>query len=701
MAVRIQEIQVQKWGPISRFSLKPVLVNLIYGRNEQGKTFLVEFILRTLFCAGKQWRMRKETGNGRIGISGMDRQILFFPSKDNRSLNDFLDQKYPGLPPDPERLLVVKGAELDLADDRNIGVDREALKRYLSSQGILDDIENRISKTLLETRIENRRPVGPKRGEIKSLEENQERLKALDALFRRIDQEYSGGRSFLLGVRIGDLRDRFSRMESAMRYKAFLLSNELNGLREKAKALNRELCREIEAELAVYQSKCGNLAGRIEKQKEAEKASEHYPWLEKAAAFYAETVQAPGHPLSDLFLPVCAGLFMLASVLSILFRQYTIFLISLAGLFITAFIYFLLLRRKSAGRNMRDELAGLKTEFRKRFGRPCTGLPDMQAVLESLKSIYHNSRFLKDEIGREKDETEALRKSLEEKAKRLTGKPVSAQTLPAVLQERESQIQAMDERISRHSQDLAALDVDPSDFMKEDPGVPYSKREYRCLEEEIRQAERELAEEQQKLSSLKQAVCRETRDEITVSWDLLLEKFRNLRQESAGEYRTLLADILGKKTVHDVLEGLRIEEERNIREGLGSEPVLTALKTLTNRYDRMAYEDKRLTVSDENNAFDFAGLSTGAKEQVLLALRIGFAQRIFGQKEPLFLILDDAFQYSDWQRRERMVEAVFGLSRSGWQIFYFTMDDHIARLFDDRGRALGKEYIRCDLKAAD
>jgi predicted nucleic acid-binding Zn-ribbon protein len=701
VAVRIQEIQVQKWGPVSRFSVKPGLVNLIYGRNEQGKTFLVEFILRTLFGAGKQWRMRPETGNGKIGISGIDVGTVYFSAKEARRLNDLMDQKYPGLPANPERLLVVKGAELDLADDRNAGVDGDVLKRYLSSQGLLDIIGNRISKTLLETRIENRWPVGPKRGEIKSLEENQERLKTLDVLFRRIDQEYSGGRSSLLETRLGDLRERFSRMESAMRHKAFLLSGELNSLREKAKALNRDLFREIEGELAVYASKSSGLEVRIEKQKEAEKASEHYPWLEKAVDWYAAAVQAPGHGFLDLFLPVCAGIFMLAAVLSVLFRQYTVSLISLAGLSVSAFLYFFLHHRKSADRKMRDELADLKTEFKKRFGRPCTGLPDMQSLLESLKHSYHNSRFLRGEVGRERDETAALRKKLEEKAKRLTGKPVSAESLPSVLQERESQIRAMDEQISRSSQDLAALDVDPSDYERNDPGIPYSKREYQRLQEEIRQAERETAEEQQKLSNLKQAVCRETRDEISVSWDALLEKFRNVRQEAAAEYRTLLADILGKKAVHAVLETLRVEEERNIREGLGSEPVISALKTLTNRYTRMAFEEKRLTVSDENNEFDFDALSTGAREQVLLALRIGFAQRIFGQKEPLFLILDDAFQYSDWQRRERMVESVFGLSRSGWQVFYFTMDDHLARLFDDRGRTLGKEYVRCDLKAAD
>jgi len=701
MAVRITDIQIQKWGPINRFSLKPGLVNLIYGRNEQGKTFLVEFILRTLFGAGKQWRMRRETGSGRIGIAGIDSQTLFFPSRDDRSLNDFLDQKYPGLPVDPERLLVVKGAELDLADDRNAGVDRDALKRYLSSQGILDSIENRISKTLLETRIENRMPVGPKRGEIKALEEKQERLKILDALFSKIDQGYSGGRRSLLEIRLKDLSESFGRMESARRHRAFLLHRDLESLEEQVKTLNRDLCREIEGELAVYNSKNGGLIGRIEKQKEAEKASEQYPWLEKAVECYAATVKAPGRQLPDLLLPACAGIFMLASVVSVLFRRYTVSLICLAGLAVSAFLYFFLQHKRSANREVREELAGLKTEFKKRFGRPCTGLPDMQALLESLKNTYHNSLFLKDEIEREKNETAALRMKLEEKAKRLSGKLVDAERLPSVLQDRESRIRTVDEKIKRHMQDLAALDVDPSDFETSDPGVPYSKREFQRLQEEIRQAEREMEEEQQKLSNLKQAVCRETRDEISISWDALLENFRNLRREAAGEYRILLADILGKKTVHGVLESLRIDEERNIREGLGSDPVLSALKMLTNRYDRLALEENRLIVSDDAHDFNFADLSTGAREQVLLALRIGFAQRIFGQKEPLFLVLDDAFQYSDWTRRPGLVKAVFDLSRSGWQIFYFTMDDHIARLFDERGGALGKEYVHCDLKAAD
>ena len=42
MAIHIK--QHEKFGPIHEFSHQFRLVNLIYGHNEQGKTYLVEFI---------------------------------------------------------------------------------------------------------------------------------------------------------------------------------------------------------------------------------------------------------------------------------------------------------------------------------------------------------------------------------------------------------------------------------------------------------------------------------------------------------------------------------------------------------------------------------------------------------------------------------------------------------------------------------
>ena len=98
----------------------------------------------------------------------------------------------------------------------------------------------------------------------------------------------------------------------------------------------------------------------------------------------------------------------------------------------------------------------------------------------------------------------------------------------------------------------------------------------------------------------------------------------------------------------------------------------------TGHYDRVEKEDRELFVANSYGRYRVSDLSTGAREQVLLGLRIGFAAIILAGT-PLFLILDDAFQHSDWERRDRLVKKLFALAKEGWQIIYFTMDDHIPR----------------------
>ena len=140
-------------------------------------------------------------------------------------------------------------------------------------------------------------------------------------------------------------------------------------------------------------------------------------------------------------------------------------------------------------------------------------------------------------------------------------------------------------------------------------------------------------------------------------------------------------------SVHKIISELRLEEDAKIREGLKSQVVLDPLKDITKRYSSLVLDDGRLIVSDRYDDFDIKDLSTGAKEQVMLALRIGFTSKLLG-KDALFLILDDAFQHSDWQKRKILIDKLADISKKGWQIIYLTMDDHIKELFDKTGKSL-------------
>ena len=55
------------------------------------------------------------------------------------------------------------------------------------------------------------------------------------------------------------------------------------------------------------------------------------------------------------------------------------------------------------------------------------------------------------------------------------------------------------------------------------------------------------------------------------------------------------------------------------------------------------------------------------------------------------MILDDAFQYADWDRRGWLLDKMADLAKAGWQILYLTMDDHLRDLFRDMGKKTFKE----------
>ncbi|MHB8114152.1 MAG: ATP-binding protein, partial [Bellilinea sp.] len=132
---------------------------------------------------------------------------------------------------------------------------------------------------------------------------------------------------------------------------------------------------------------------------------------------------------------------------------------------------------------------------------------------------------------------------------------------------------------------------------------------------------------------------------------------------------------------------------------INSKAMSEPIKEITPSYTGVDLEGEELVVFNDMQRFPLSALSTGAKEQVLLALRIGLANHVLGEQK-MFLILDDAFQHSDWNRRERLVDEMAALGTTGWQIIYFSMDDHIKQLFEDRIKPKFKErYHSFELKS--
>jgi hypothetical protein len=386
-----------------------------------------------------------------------------------------------------------------------------------------------------------------------------------------------------------------------------------------------------------------------------------------------------------------------AAFVLILLRQTmpaAILLAAAAGL---GSVYVLMLRAAAAKALNVEERAGLKREFEKRFGLEFSGPASMEALLHKLEPDYSEARILKRQIADDTFQQDRLEQEINESFAGF-GTPVKdSREWDAALQKLDAGLRDLTDRLQEGNVLLAKLGIPPSDYEPKDPGCSFDERQYAEFRKRSDAIDRELEDSARRLDNLKDLICRQTDDAITASWETVIENLKARREAVSGQLRDRVAEILGKVALLEVIEFARKGEDVKIEDALCSPEVCSALEKCTGRYKTFRLDGERLWVSDQYHEFTLSELSTGAQEQALLALRIGFASRIL-RRDRLFLLLDDAFQYSDWDRRLSLVRTAADLARDGWQIFYFTMDNHLRDLFDQKGKAFGKEYVRVELE---
>ncbi|HRU56950.1 MAG TPA: hypothetical protein P5190_06895, partial [Bacteroidales bacterium] len=240
---------------------------------------------------------------------------------------------------------------------------------------------------------------------------------------------------------------------------------------------------------------------------------------------------------------------------------------------------------------------------------------------------------------------------------------------------------------------LTGLGVSESDFEKEDPGIEYSPEEMEKIEKKMEEISEKLKNEEERFATLKGEIISITGAETSAKWTDLVDMLYRKKQEIKDEIEGIKASIIAGNLLHLTIQELQLEEDQKLEEALNSQEVTSVLHNLTGHYNALSFDDRKIIISDGYNSYYLKDLSTGALEQVMIALRIGILKRLL-KNDNAFLILDDAFQHSDYEKRHILVKTVCELARNGWQIIYFTMDDHILNLFRKEKNG---DYIEIDL----
>ena len=687
MGIHIDEINAKNLGPINNIQWKLSTVNLIYGKNESGKTHLVEFLIQSLFRNLHYPGLRKSIATGQITLKGLGESFVNFSPSTKKKLEEYLQQSNETLPTNISRLLIVRAGELSMIDNRQLGIDRSVLEEYLSDSGLINNIRSRIPVTNQKSTILECVIQGNRQGQVKDHYTVKENIKALDELISQVNKDYSTGLLASLKSQLTETNEALEIQKLAKFHLAYSLHNQIVRIEKELEKISPEELQKILLNLSEYETKNESLTklNGIYKTKIAN--CSELGWVKAAQEEYqkllsGETKQGKRH----LVFLVFAGLLLAGSIPLMLIRQtyLAIGAILIGSGLGYAYIYFI--HKKTVLLVQNHEISRIADEFKQKFNRKLSDIATLRMVFEEQNEANIAALTVENQIKDLQIEISGIEQTISDGLFVFTNKRLSKETWKDQIEEISQHVREQKNKLDENRVEFASLRVDSTDFRIETTDQVYNENQYRMLEQLVDKLSLDISSEDDRLNALRQRLAQETHMDIAESWEVLVEKLQDKRAELVENYKEVTAQVLASIVVNSVLTDVYKEEEIRIREGLRSQEVKSFLKRMTNHYDQIEFESGSLRVADPYSEYNFGDLSTATQEQVLLALRMGISSHCF-QGQSMFLVLDDAFQHSDWNRREFLINSIMDVAKSGWQIIYMTMDDNIRDLFMEKAQA--------------
>ena len=348
------------------------------------------------------------------------------------------------------------------------------------------------------------------------------------------------------------------------------------------------------------------------------------------------------------------------------------------------------------------DLEKLETEYLQRFDEPIADLSSLQAKAEKYNELAADARARIEKYQQTRTELSEEEDDISSQLTRLTGQQVDQGGWDESIESLTDSRREKEQEIKKVERTLASLAIAEDRYLDVDPGHAWDAAGFTVVEQEITSIEEAIEDDEDRATALKRRVMAASGIDDDSNWEALLEGLRQERDGVAREYHDLTAKVMAKILVHKVISELRENENNRIRQTLADNSIVQCLQYFSRGYVGFHLtEDEKLEVKDpDGNTFPVSSLSSGAREQVFLSLRVGFASRALKDRAG-FLLLDDAFQHSDWEQRQHMVSQCLSLVKMGWQVFYFTMDDHLRDLFRTEGQGLGERFRMKELSRRD
>jgi hypothetical protein len=364
--------------------------------------------------------------------------------------------------------------------------------------------------------------------------------------------------------------------------------------------------------------------------------------------------------------------------------------------FSLALLFTFILRRGGNPESTRVELREIKRAFEARFGTPLSTSADFNLAKSRLDRELGKAQGVEEKRSAAEATLNSQLGQIRELLREADQPDVPESQwgeLAGQLKKRTRQLR-IDYNLTQER--LADLGIDEVDYLEQPAEGTYSRQRELEITGELEEVGRTIRDQQDSSRELREQLIEHIGRETarSESIEILAEAIEEKRQEYRGQVQNCLAEMIAGHVVSRVLESFRSQEDQQLQSTLSDPRITNLIKRFTaNRYEAVTLEGDGLFVENETESYALEEMSSGAREQILLALRLGLASVVCG-RQSLFLILDDAFQYSDWQRREGLVLQAIQAVQTGWQVIYLTMDDDIRDRFKTAAKVLDEGMFR-------
>lgn len=643
--MRIDEFSIRRYGPLpdtGRISLSNF--NLFFGKNEDGKTLIIDALVKKLFGRGiwvfEQIGRVDEDPDGYVIIEDDKGKKIKLPEKGDLT-------KIAGLSPSECRnIFIIRNSDLSIASPES--------EFYINVTDRLTGLRTReissVKETLQEigmlTRADSNASLSDvsKWGKIKTRrKEAKELIKNINGLEREVKEENFDRleeESSKVTDKISEIEQTLSELENARKRERYEKGDDaLRKLRtalENIKGLNSEEIKKLESKLNAYEEERENLSS-----------------LEPKSKFFTSAV------IISVVVLLASIIGVIIRPLSLLFYLGVLFTIStvILGLFKFSFVI-------------------------------------KEVHLSTTQKEIRSSAL---QLGVDGENVEDIRLNIQKVDRDLKSKEEMEIRLDSHFGKRSRNL---GENLSYWNHEIDVL----KDYKDKAKGINYDENEASQLEskrktlfsekEQIQKKMKGFGEKLKEIERKANEILRLEEDylhcDTSVDLNGIRDKIENFIEEIENNKDNVLE-------VMKIFEGIEKEEEEKVSHLFGKDsPISKYFCEITSgTYEKVEFipDERKIQVRlKDGDILDAEKLSGGAYDQLYLSIRLALGEKLLkGNKG--FFIMDDPFVKADKERLQKQIDILRSISEAGWQIMYFTAKDEVRDVLKEDVKSNKVNYV--------